>query len=244
MSMPRSVAPEWLDRLPADDARARRSRRDLHRLNGWMRQPAIMARGLRKTCERPRTILDLGAGDGTFMLCVARRLAPHWPDVRVVLLDRQDIVSAKTREGFAALGWRVDTICADLFDFFAVTSPPAADIITANLVLHHFEAGRLRELFARVAPVTQAFAACEPRRGTLAWFASRMVFALGCNDVTRHDAAVSVRAGFAAHELSALWPPGWETDERAAPPFSHWFLARRAAGAWRAKGAWRANGAP
>ena len=93
---------------------------------------------------------------------------------------------------------------------------------------------RLRELLARVASVTQVFAACEPRRGKLAWFASRMVFVLGCNDVTRHDAAVSVRAGFAAYELSALWPPGWDTDERLAPPFSHWFLARRVARAERA----------
>jgi len=236
MSMPRSVAPEWLDRLPAHDARAMRSRRDLARLNGWMLQPAIMARGLLETSDRPRTIIDLGAGDGTFMLRVARRLAPHWPGVRVVLVDRQDIVSGKTREGFAALGWRAETICADLFDFFASANPPAADIVTTNLVLHHFEAERLRELLARVASVTQVFAACEPRRGKIAWLASRMVFALGCNDVTRHDAAASVRAGFAAQELSALWPSGWETDERPAPPFSHWFLAKRAGGARRAGG--------
>src|SRR5262245_27942780 len=147
MNMPRSVAPEWLDRLPAHDARAMRSRRDLARLNGWMLQPAIMARGLLEHCARPRTILDLGAGDGTFTLRVARRLAPRWPAVNVVLLDRQDIVSRKTREGFAALGWRSETICADLFEFFASPTPAAADIITANLVLHHFEAERLCELF-------------------------------------------------------------------------------------------------
>jgi hypothetical protein len=231
MSMPRSVAPEWLDRLPARDARAMRSRRDLQRINGWMLQPGIMARGLLRHGVRPRRILDIGAGDGTFMLRVARRLAPHWPDVTVRLLDRQDIVSRNTLAGFAALGWRAETACADVLEFLAALPPAAVDIITANLFLHHFEADRLARLCAGAAAVTQVFAACEPRRGQAAWLASRLVFAIGCNSVSRHDAAVSVRAGFTGHELSALWPrPGWDLHEHAALPFTHWFLARRAAG--------------
>ena len=149
MSMPRSVTPEWLDRLPAHDERAMRSRRDLRRINGWMLQPGNMARGLLTHCECPRTILDIGSGDGTFMLQVARRLAPHWPDVTVVLLDRQDIVSGKTRQGFAALGWRLDTVCADVFAFFAAPHPPRVDIVTANLFLHHFQPISWRSCRAR-----------------------------------------------------------------------------------------------
>jgi hypothetical protein len=40
---------------------------------------------------------------------------------------------------------------------------------------------------------------------------------------------VSVRAGFADEELSALWPsiPGWKLQERARGLFSHSFVARR-----------------
>jgi hypothetical protein len=47
--------------------------------------------------------------------------------------------------------------------------------------------------------------------------------------VTRHDAAISVRAGFSGGELSSAWPvaPGWSLMERSAPPFSHLFVARR-----------------
>jgi hypothetical protein len=52
---------------------------------------------------------------------------------------------------------------------------------------------------------------------------------IGCNDVTRHDAAISVRAGFRDGELSACWPiaAGWTLTEKRAPPFSHLFVARR-----------------
>jgi hypothetical protein len=47
--------------------------------------------------------------------------------------------------------------------------------------------------------------------------------------VTRHDAVVSVRAGFADRELSALWPSGmtWTLRERARGLFSHCFVASR-----------------
>jgi hypothetical protein len=52
---------------------------------------------------------------------------------------------------------------------------------------------------------------------------------IGCNDVTRHDAIVSVRAGFKNRELSELWPAGgaWILHEHAYGLFSHYFVARR-----------------
>jgi hypothetical protein len=55
-----------------------------------------------------------------------------------------------------------------------------------------------------------------------------MLGAIGCNDVTRHDAVASVRAGFRDGQLSALWPAGpWKLTERGAGLFSHLFVARR-----------------
>ena len=71
--------------------------------------------------------------------------------------------------------------------------------------------------------------ACEPRRGGWPLAASRMLGLIGANAVTRHDAAVSVRAGFQGGELSALWPadPRWRFREHRAGFFSHLFLAQR-----------------
>lgn len=82
--MQRCIEPELLDHLPASDPGAIRSRRDLVRVNLLMGHAAIMARSLLCGAGRPRVLIDIGAGDGTFMLRVARRLAPRWPDCRLI----------------------------------------------------------------------------------------------------------------------------------------------------------------
>ena len=71
----------------------------------------------------------------------------------------------------------------------------------------------------------------EPRRSALARAGTRLLFLIGCNDVTRHDALVSVEAGFTGWEITALWPadPAWEAPvEARAGLFSHVFSARKA----------------
>jgi ubiquinone/menaquinone biosynthesis C-methylase UbiE len=233
MSLPRKVEPELLDQLPADDPRAIRSRRDLKLINALAFHAGLMARGLIRHYgdDKPRTLVDLGAGDGTFMLGVAHRLASRWPNVNVILLDRQSIVSGETRAAFAALGWKVETVAADLFDFFEGSGPVAVDIITANLFLHHFTPQQLARLFTRVAQAARLFIACDPRRTAWVREISRLGWAIGCNDVSVHDAVASARAGFSGKELSALWPSAenWELHERAAGLLSHCFVARRAA---------------
>lgn len=223
----RTIEPEWLDELPASDPRARRSRRDLKRINKAMFQAAILGRALAQICGAPKRIVDLGSGDGTFMLSVARHLARRWPGVTAVLLDRQSIVSEETRARFAALGWRAEPVSADVFDYLGAGGA-RADAVTANLFLHHFRDEDLRRLLSSAARGAHAFAACEPRRAPSALIASKLVIALGCNDVTRHDAVASVRAGFNGAELSALWPDAsrWRLREAWAPPFSHVFTAR------------------
>jgi hypothetical protein len=224
----RRVEPEWLDELPATDPRALRSRRDLKRVNAWMGQSGVMARLLvSHAVAPPKQIVDLGSGDGAFMLQVARRLAPRWPGVTVLLVDRQDIVRPETRTGFEALGWRAEPVAEDVFAF--LERPADADIVTANLFLHHFKTPDLVRLLSGAARVAPLFIACEPRRSALGLAGSRMLWAIGCNDVSRHDALASVRAGFAGGELSALWPEGagWALTERPAALFTHCFAARR-----------------
>ena len=224
----RVVEPELLDALAADDPRARHSRSDLVRINFVMRQQAIMSKALYSVKMTPRRLADLGTGDGRFLLGVARRMAPHWAGVTVLLVDQQNIVSDATRAGFCALGWKCESIAADVFDTLAFLD---ADIITANLFLHHFDDGALTRLLALASAKARAFVACEPRRAQSALLASRMVFALACNDVTRHDAIASVRAGFTEFELSRLWPAdGWSLGEGLALPFTHRFTARRDGG--------------
>ena len=226
--MQRCIESELLDHLPASDPGAIRSRRDLVRVNLLMGHAAIMARSLLCGAGRPRVLIDIGAGDGTFMLRVARRLAPRWPDCRLILLDRQDIVSEKTRAAFAALTWKIETVAADVFDYFAAADGPHVDAVTANLFLHHFRDAPLTRLLSLIAPRTPLFVACEPRRDAVASAGSRLLWVIGCNRVTLHDAAASVRAGFRGRELTALWPrSNGDLQEGPAGLFSHSFVARQ-----------------
>jgi hypothetical protein len=225
----RIVQPELLDALPPDDPRAVRSRRDLRRVNAWMRNHSIMADALQTAANSctPEQIAELGAGDGDFLLRVAQKTFPCWPDVAVTLLDRQKNVSAETLALFMSFGWRAEAVVGDVFDWL----PTAArlDVVVANLFLHHFEDARLGELFRAVASRARLFVAIEPSRASWPLFCCRWLWAIGCNSVTRHDAVVSVRAGFSGHELSVLWPDkkNWQLTERRAGPFSHLFVARR-----------------
>jgi hypothetical protein len=229
--MKRHIEPEWLDDLAADDPRAIRSRRDLRRVNGMMGNVRVIEAALRKTFygRPPGQIVDLGAGDGTLMLRVARRLSAAWRNVHVSMVDRKDIVSAETRRRFATLSWKVNANEADVFDWLARSSCPHVDLVTANLFLHHFSGASLSRLMRLAAERTDCFVACEPRRYPVALRASRWLWVIGCNAVTRHDAMASVQAGFAGDELSALWPAngGWQLREEDVGLFSHCFTAQR-----------------
>ncbi|RWF31141.1 MAG: methyltransferase domain-containing protein [Mesorhizobium sp.] len=223
----RSLIPEILDGLAADDPRARASRRDLRRINALMLQARIMASLLRKFVPKPPgRILEIGAGDGTFMLAVARRMVKQWPRVELTLLDRVDVLTAELSVDFDRLGWTVAGITADVFDWAERAGGSRYDAITVNLFLHHFDDAGLLRLFSLLAPKAPLLLATEPLRSMPALVAAGLLRAIGVNDVTRHDAAQSVRAGFRGNELSALWLKvnGMPLEERRAGPFSHVFV--------------------
>lgn len=111
---PRTVASETLDYLPATDPRAVRSRADLRRINRLMGASSVLAHALRHAIPPPRSMVEIGAGDGTLMLALARRLAGNWPAVRLTLLDRQMLVSDQTMNAFDRLGWSVDVLTMDV----------------------------------------------------------------------------------------------------------------------------------
>ena len=233
--MRRILTPELLDSLPPADPQAVGSRADLRRLNFLMGHARILSCGLRLHLDepsvvrsRPLRIVELGAGDGTLLLRVARGWSTPAQGAQATLVDRQDLVATETHHAFAALRWSTQCVAADVFAWLERPSP-TADVMLANLFLHHFPDRTLAMLLRLVAARTNLFIACEPRRARLALGASRCLGLLGCNAVTRHDAAVSVQAGFVSRELTAMWPSAapWQTHERAAGLFSHCFVAKR-----------------
>ena len=229
---PRRVVAELLDALPPDDPRARRSRRDLRLVNAIMRHAALLAGALDAVAAPPLRLVELGAGDGTLLLALARRRAHRWPKAAVTLLDAQPSVTPETLAALRAIGWTVEVATADALEWLEDPPQQRNAVVLANLFVHHFDGERLARLLAGVAARAEAFVCCEPRRARVALLGSHMLWAIGCNDVTRHDAVVSVHAGFRDRELGAEWQravgPGWHIDETPAGAFSHLFVARRA----------------
>jgi hypothetical protein len=222
----RRISRELLDELPATDPRAIQSRRDLRRVNYLMGNARILARLLTKIQPAVRSLVEIGAGDGQFMYGLAKRLAPLLPRVEVLLVDQQELLTPNLAAQFTALGWTVRAVRADVFDWLATSE--SVDAIVANLFLHHFDDVNLARLFQQISLKTNLFAAAEPRRFSFPSIAGELVRLIGCNEVTRHDAVLSVGAGFARRELMTLWPGevGWHIEEGEAGFFSHWFCAR------------------
>lgn len=231
LRLPRLVEPEMLDHIPGTDPRAIRARADLRRINRIMAATSLLCRGIsRATRARPPArIVELGGGDGTQLLRIARRHAKDWPGVDATIVDRQNLVAPSTRSGFEKLGWTLHVGTRDIFEWIDETPAGARDLIVANLFLHHFAGEALTRLLAGIAARCAAFVACEPRRAPTALLGSHLVGLLGCNAVTRNDAVASVHAGFCGAELTAAWPDAhsWRIDENAAGLFSHCFVASR-----------------
>jgi len=193
---------------------------------------ALALDGAARATAAPLRMLELGAGDGSLMLGVARAGAASLPPVELRLLDRQNLIGAATLAGYADLGWRARATVADVLDWAAdpAEAAPRQDVIVATLFLHHFEPAQLGALLGAIAARCDRFFACEPRRGWLALAGSHLIGALGTNAVTREDAVLSVHAGFRDDELSRLWPApaaDWRLRESPAGLFSHVFRAER-----------------
>jgi len=224
----RAVAPEWLDELPPQDPRAVASRRDLRVLNlcmGNARKIRKILAGLSDAAS-PMCVAELGAGDGTVFLRVARSLGRPRAGAKVFLVDRHPSVSTRTRDALAETGWDVEIVAADVCDW--LPGQASLDALIANLFLHHFEPDALAKLLRLMSQNSRSIVACEPRRCATALAFGCLLRLIGCNEVTRHDAPVSVRAGFRAGEISSAWlDTQWELREERAGLFSHLFVARK-----------------
>jgi hypothetical protein len=243
MSLPRIVSAETLDGLTEEDPAAMRSRRDLRRVHRFMATRTILRRKLRQLFPpgqraTPLRVLELGAGDGTLMLGVARALGPAWHRVELTLLDRQDLIAGDTLARYSAMGWSAVSQVADVLDWAAGADEagsrgagaPAWDLVVANIFLHHFAGSQLAAVLGAVARRTDRFFACEPRRAWHTLAGSYLIGAIGVNFVTRGDAVLSVHAGFRDSELAAAWPGQggpWQLQEYSAGVFSHCFSACR-----------------
>jgi hypothetical protein len=183
--MQRILQPELLDSLPPDHPEALHNRRDLRIINGLMGNHRWLARTLPPLRADGRPLLEIGAGDGHLGL----RLA-----ARGIAVDGLDLWPRPA-------AWPADRAwhTADLRAFDGYDRYP---VVIGNLIFHQFSAPELAAVGAALRRSARVIVACEPVRRRF----SQALLAvlgppLGANAVTRHDARVSVAAGFVGEEL-------------------------------------------
>lgn len=184
----RFVQPELLDALPCKHPAALHSRRDLQLINLLMGNHWWLARVLQAHVQPSVRILELGAGTGELALRLRRN---GWQ------VDGLDLCPAPDAWPAAARWHRTDLRNFTRYDTY--------DAICGNLIFHQFTAGELGLLGARLQPRARLLFACEPaRRGEAQWLLRRLSPLAGLNHITRHDAEVSIAAGFLHDELPRL----------------------------------------
>lgn len=198
---PQPLPPERLDGLDSTDPAARAGRRDLALIDRFMGNYPWLAKQLTALGPGRGRVLELGAGEAGHL-----RQFAEVPGLEMAALD---LVArpAGWPEGWI---WQQGDLLAGNW--------PTARVVIASLVLHHFEPAALRRLGQQLAGAERLFFVEPARRRRHLW----QGLALGpvLHPLTRHDLALSVRAGFLPGELGAalgLDPALWQIDEALTP---------------------------
>ena len=195
--MERHLQPELLDSLSPDDPAAKHSRRDLRIINRAMGNYGWMEGELRRLIRPGESVLEIGAGMGDLASRLNQAGIPAdgldlWP-------VPADWPASRTRHR------------SDLREFKGFDAYP---VVIANLFLHQFTDSELAQVGRRISGKARLILASEPaRKRRWQWVCALIGPFLGANYVTRHDAHVSIAAGFLGDELPralGLDPGEWD----------------------------------
>lgn len=217
-SVIRVLQPEILDRLPADHPDAVESRRDLRLINRIMGNWRWFQRELETRIQPADRLLELGAGAGD----LGRRLARRCPRITGTPYSGLDL-TPRPRHWPESWQWHQ----CDLTRF---RDGNAHTVLLANLVLHHFDPPTLAGIGETLTGKIRLILASEPARRPIHQWQLRALWPFGINRITRHDAHVSVAAGFVGDELGrflGLDSREWTVSARTTPLGAYRFLAER-----------------
>jgi hypothetical protein len=187
--MNRIVLPEQLDSLPFDDPGARANRRELRLFNAFLGTNSWFRKQLLARLESKDRVLEIGAGEGRLIDHLAGEMrrggevSASW-----TALDAQPVFSGHPSIHF---------VVGDLIQH---TAYPEVQVVFGNMILHQFERDHLGHLGGIWRDHARLLVFQEPARSRV-HHALCSVATLPMSRVSRHDAGVSIRAGFRETEL-------------------------------------------
>ncbi len=206
--MERVLTPELMDDPAIDREELRRSLAYIRGVNRWLGGSAALLGLLRRWSrswprDRPITLLDVGTGSADIPVAARQWAQRAGFDLRVTGVDLHDTTLALAREHTAGVDG-IDLIKADARrcgDHFA---PGSFDYVHAGMFLHHLAADdvlvvlRTMHRLARRGIVWNDLV-----RSPLSATVVRLLVT-GQPPTVRHDAVVSIRAGFTRREALNL----------------------------------------
>ncbi len=196
----RRTAPEYLDDVSLPPLERAASYRDLERFDHWPFQYGPLEAGvlslLPRVSDRPLEILELGAGTGHTGRRLARSLRRRGVSVHLHLTDRcLDFLQEAPGESerVSRIDWLTDSL-------------PEADIVVANLILHHFETADAIRALSRAAGVARLGGVVfDLNRHAAVFHLLRWILPLiAASPITLADALISVQQAFTPEELSEM----------------------------------------
>ena len=191
----RQIKSEILDDLDAKDPQAKRSRRDLRRINlfmGNMRWIREEIQQLTNQTDTKLNIIEIGSGDGKFLESLK-----HIKGLNLKGVDLQP----KPKSISSEIEWIQEDIL-NISNLPQNNSDPTA--VICNLILHHFTDDQLSKLGKLISKANHIIIN-EPSRRLIPLLMGYLAFPL-LGKVTRHDMIISIRAGFRDRELLKFFP--------------------------------------
>ena len=197
--------PEIMDMPGQDEADLRVDLQNLERLNRTFGGRAAVEKMFRLLVDKTRKILlvDLAAGYGDQGRNLIARARHRQCDVTVLAVDLQ-LQTLKIAREATPIGHKMYFVQADARQL--PFRSRGADVVFCSLALHHFAEQDAVRVLGEMRRVCRLGAACvDLVRGRLAafciWLLTTFVMR---NEMTRHDARLSVRRAFTHGELHSM----------------------------------------